>query len=207
MILCLECPDLLISMPFSTDNSWPAGLLKIFEICGEVNRPLESRYYGPYGKLISYCFGDSFTFFVAPQHPPDNSRREAIDFVFLIAFDALRRPVLIAEVKDDSWAGNPGLQLEEDEQLRRRYHIMLSDCPLPHLWGLSLLGISVSVYCGDVATRVITPSYQARHHQEFIVPSRFLEGEWDLDLLSQEGFDKMKEIIVDTSRSSCGTSS
>jgi len=63
-------------MPFSTDNSWPAGLLKIFEICREVNRPLENRYYGPYDKLINYCFGDSFTFFVAPQHPLDNATKE-----------------------------------------------------------------------------------------------------------------------------------
>jgi len=102
-------------MPFSTDNSWPAGLLKIFEICREVNRPLENRYYGPYDKLINYCFGDSFTFFVAPQHPPDNATKEAIDFiVFLIVFDALRRPVLIAEVKDDSRASNPGLRLLGD---------------------------------------------------------------------------------------------
>ena len=118
-------------MPFSTDNSWPVGLLKIFEICREVNRPLENHYYGPYDKLINYCFGDSFTFFVAPQRPPDNASKEVIDFiVFLIVFDALRRPVLIAEVKDDSWASNPGLRLEADEQIRRRNNIMLSDCPL-----------------------------------------------------------------------------
>src|SRR6266545_5133675 len=45
-------------MPFSTDNSWPAGLLNIFEICRKVNSPLENRYYGPYDKLINYCFGD-----------------------------------------------------------------------------------------------------------------------------------------------------
>ena len=45
----------------------------------------------------------------------------------------------IAEVKDDSWASGLGLRLEADEQLRRRY-IMLSDSPLPRLWGLSLRG-------------------------------------------------------------------
>jgi hypothetical protein len=185
-------------MPFSTDNSWPAGLLNIFEICRKVNSPLENRYYGPYDKLINYCFGDSFTFFVAPQHPPDNATKESIDFiVFLVVFDTLRRPVLIAEVKDDSWASNPGLRLEADEQLRRRYNIMLSDCPLPRLWGLSLLGTSVRVYCGDVAARVITPPYQARPHQDFVVPSGFLQGGWDLDILSQEGFNKMKEIVAD----------
>jgi hypothetical protein len=47
--------------------------------------------------------------------------------VFLIIFDTLRRPVLSAKVKDDSRASNPGLLLEENEQLRRRYNIILSD--------------------------------------------------------------------------------
>src|SRR5258708_1336836 len=115
-------------MPFSTDKSWPAGLLKIFKNCQEVNRPLENCYYGPYDKLINYCFGDSFTFFIVPQHHLDNITKDIIDFiVFLVVFDTLCRPVLIVEVKDDRWASNPGLRLEADEQLRRRYNVMLSE--------------------------------------------------------------------------------
>ena len=60
---------------------------------------------------------------------------------------------------------------------------MFDDCPLPHLWDLSLLGTSVRFYCGDVANRTVTQPYQA-HPYEFIVPQGYLEGEWDLDILS-----------------------
>ncbi|CAA7259279.1 unnamed protein product [Cyclocybe aegerita] len=135
-------------MPLSAENSWPAGLLKIFEICRDKNKPLESRYYGPYDKLLNYCFGESFTFFAAPQKLPtsDNAARDALDFTFLIVFDAGRRPVLIAQIKDNSWANNAGLRLEADEQLRRLYSTMLDTCPLPRLWGMSLLGTSARVY-------------------------------------------------------------
>jgi hypothetical protein len=55
-------------MPFSTDTacSWPPGLRTIFDICRQQREPLENRYYGPYDKLLNYCFGDSFQYFVAP---------------------------------------------------------------------------------------------------------------------------------------------
>ncbi|KAF9778251.1 hypothetical protein BJ322DRAFT_507481 [Thelephora terrestris] len=170
-------------MPFSTDDSWPAGLLTIFEICRNKNKPLENRYYGPYDKLLNYCFGDSFTFFVAPQKyfDEDAVRDDGLDFiVFFIVFDADRRPVLMAGIKDDSWAGNASRRLQADEQLRDRYDIMFDTCALPRLWGLSLLGTSVRVYHGDVATRDVTPPYQPRPHESYNVPSGFLEGGWNI---------------------------
>ena len=52
-----------------TDATWPDGLLTIFQICRENRELLHTRYYGPYTKLLSYCFGEGFEFFVAPQNP------------------------------------------------------------------------------------------------------------------------------------------
>ena len=43
----------LPSMPFSTDDSWPPALLRIFEIRRNENEPFESRYHGPYTRLLS----------------------------------------------------------------------------------------------------------------------------------------------------------
>ena len=189
----------LSSMPFSTDNSCPPALLRIFEICRNKGKSLENRYYGPYNKLLSYCFGDSFDFFVAPQNPlSDGATGDTVDFVvFFIVFDADSRPVLMAEIKDDNCTRNAHFRFEADKQLRRRYDATFDACPLPRLWGLSLLGTSLRIYRGDAATRAITPPYQGRPREDYILPPGFLEGEWNLDILSQEGFDKMKEIVVD----------
>ena len=186
-------------MPFSTDNSWPVGLLRIFEICREENKPYESRYYGPYTKLLDYCFGNSFTFVVVLKKTPSNCvPEEAADPIFsLTVFDAAYRPVLMVEIKDDDWASIANNRLQADEQLRDQYNAMLDTCPLPRFWGLSLLGTSARIYCGDVAARTITPWYQARPREDYILPLEFLKGEWDLDILSQEGFNKMKEIVMD----------
>jgi len=185
-------------MPFSTDTAWPQGLHTIFEICRQ-REPLENRYYGPYNKLLNYCFGDSFQYFVAPQSPPnDLLLHETVDFVvFLVVFDANRRPVLIAEIKDDGWAHRADLRYSADNQIRRRYDAMLGDCPLPCLWGLSLLGTSLRVYCGTVATETIEPDFMPRPSPSRILPRQFLEGTWNIDIMSPEGFNKMKEIVTD----------
>jgi hypothetical protein len=88
----------------SPPTPWPQGLRTIFDICRQQREPLEYRYYGPYDKLLNYCFGDSFRYFVAPQSPPsDLTLRDTVNFV-LVVFDAHRRPVLITEIKDDAWA-------------------------------------------------------------------------------------------------------
>ncbi len=157
-------------MPFSTDTAWPQGLRTIFDICRQQREPLENRYYGPYDKLLNYCFGDSFQYFVAPQRPPSGSNltlRDTVDFVtvvFLVVFDANdRRPVLIAEIKDDAWAHKADLR----------------------------------VYCGTLATETIEPDFVPRPSPSRILPRHFLEGAWDIDILSPEGFNKMKEIVTD----------
>ena len=103
----------------------------------------------------------------------------------------------MAEIKDNGWASIANNRLQADEQLRRQYDAMPHTCPLPRLWGLSLLGTSARIYQGDVATGAITPPYQARPREDYVLPLEFLEGEWGLDILSQDGFDRMKEIVVD----------
>lgn len=68
-------------MPFSTDTTWPAGLQRIFDVYRQVQ--YENRHFGPYTKLLTYCFGDSdsFDFFVGPQVPAcDLSPRDTDDF-------------------------------------------------------------------------------------------------------------------------------
>jgi hypothetical protein len=159
----------------------------------------ENRYYGPYDKLLNYCFGDSFTFYVAPQNPPRDDSRDAADFiVFLVVFDRNDKPVLIVEVKDDSWAQKAELRYRADVQMRSRYALMLDECPIPRLWGLSLLGTSMRVYCGDTQSYMVAPEAIPRPEPSTrILSPSFLADEWDLDIMSLEGFAKLKEVVGD----------
>jgi hypothetical protein len=80
--------------------------------------------------------------------------------------------------------------------MRQRYDQMLPNCPIPHLYGLSLLGTSLRVYCGDKVTGKVTPHFIGRPNVDRILPPDFLGGQWDLDILSLDGLKKMQEIVA-----------
>ena len=43
----------------------------------------------------------------------------------------------------------------------------------------------------------MSPDDEDRRSPGHIHPRSFVEGAWNIDILSQEGFDKMKEIVED----------
>lgn len=102
----------------------------------------------------------SFTFFLAPQAAPDEtSQRDAIDFVCLmVILNQGQKPVLVADIKNDKWADSADKRWIADIHTRQRYDQMLAECPIPELYGLSLLGPSLRVYRGVKATGVVVLS-------------------------------------------------
>ena len=103
----------------------------------------------------------------------------------------------MAEIKDNGWATEAEGQFKADEKMCQWYNYMLPNCCLPRLWGLSLLGTSLHVYCGGVATDEVEPALKTHPSPTRTLPPKFLEGAWNIDILSQEGFTKMKEIVGD----------
>jgi hypothetical protein len=185
-------------MPFSTDTSWPEGLLNIFNIARNQFASPKSRYPGPYNRLLNYALTDgSFTLFLSLQSTLDEIRpHDATDFVvFMVIINPQREPVLIAEIKDHR-SDEPNMRLKADAQMRQWYDEMLHHCPIPCLYGLSLLGTSLRVYCGHRDTGDITPCFVDCPSANCVLPPDFLEGEWDLDILSPAGFKRMQEIVA-----------
>src|SRR6266850_8271355 len=148
-------------MPFSTDANWPQGLLNIFNIGRNRNAPLESRYYGLYDRLFNYAIVEgSFTFLLAPHSSPDeNFSLDPVIFLVVLNQEQELLPVLFAEIKDDRWVNNPEKRQKADAQMRHRFNQLLPNCPIPRLYGLSLLGTSLRVYCGDKAAGNVTPRF------------------------------------------------
>jgi hypothetical protein len=95
--------------------------------------------------------------------------------------------VLIVEIKDDAWVGRADLRLKADDQMGQRYDAMLADCPIPRLWGSSLLGTSLRVYCAEVVTGDVEPAFEDRTRPGRTLPRNFIEGAWNTDILSPVG--------------------
>jgi hypothetical protein len=173
-------------------RTWPAYLPRLFKIFRE-NGTGANRYNGPYQNLLHSCFGTR-NFMIAPGAELNTDRcHKSNDF--LVVYDLGYRPVLITEAKDDHWANSARLRFEADKRIRQQYDVLLPECPLPRLWGLSLLGTSVRFYVGDVATGEVEPGLISRPGGNF--PYNFLAGAWGTDILSHDGFDKMREIVHD----------
>ena len=78
------------------------------------------------------------------------------------------------------------------------YALVLDESATPRLWGIGVFGTSMRVYCGDLQTLEVEPQLVPRPQPTTrILPPSFLAGEWNVDILSLDGFDKMKEIMAD----------
>jgi hypothetical protein len=181
---------------FSFAANWPQGLLDIFNVSRNQNASLKSRYCGPYDRLFNYAVVEgSFTFFLAPA-PIETSAHDGVDFVVsMVVLNQEQKPVLIAAIHDDRWAHEPDKCQRADTQMRQQYDQMLPNCPIPRLFGLSLLGTSLRIYSGDKLTGGVTPHFVGRPDADRILPPDFLRGQWDLDILSLDGLKKMQEIV------------
>ena len=184
-------------MPFSTDTNWPQGLLDIFNAGRNRKWLLKSRYYGPYDRLFNYAVIEgSFALFLSPQIDETPLPDAVVSPVFMAILNQDQKPVLIVDIQDDSWAKTPHLRQSADAQIHHLYDQMLFNCLIPRLYGLSLLGTSLRVYCANTVTGEVMPPFVDRDRPGTILPSNFLEGEWDLDILSLEGLAKMQEIVT-----------
>ena len=61
--------------------------------------------------------------------------------------------------------------------MRQRYDSMFADYPLPRLWGLSLLGTSLRVYCDNLIAYAVEPVFEDRPNPGCLLPRNFLEGD------------------------------
>jgi hypothetical protein len=184
-------------MSLLTDTAWPAYLLKLFDKCHSEPRPNE-RYSTPYNMLFIYCVAgpEPVPLMFGPPFPPiGSSGFNSNDFrLSLIVQDVGTPPppVLLVDIKDESRAHSARSRLEADHHMRQLFDSVHAECPLPRLYGLSLLGTSLRVYVHDAITGEIKP---AKVPITGCVPDDFLKGSWDIDILSQKGFDVMKEIV------------
>jgi hypothetical protein len=72
---------------------------------------------------------------------------------------------------------------------------LLEQCPSPHLWGLSFIGTKLRVYSGDKTTRAVTTEAEASEHPTATQSQP--ESPWNIDMMSPEGFQKMREVTDD----------
>lgn len=103
-------------------------------------------------------------------------------------------PMLLM-VREERDIAHGAIRKYADTHMRRLFNDMLEICPLPILYGISAFGTKLCVYKGDTATFDIEPPKDLSA-AEFSIPRGYLENQWSVELLSQEGFEEMKSIAI-----------
>jgi len=183
---------------FDNDQRWPEGVLKHFQGLPE-QRGAESRYYGPYNFMLNYVTSFSEDYEVAPQTSVMGLGDDRVDFVvWYVIRDFAKRVVLIVEVKDDSHILTPASRDRADAQIRSRFGELGSVEALnPRVHALSLLGTRMALYTLDTATGSISPEAPPRGDRNHILPRSHMAAWWDIDVLSQAGFDTVRRVMTD----------
>jgi hypothetical protein len=137
------------------------------------------------------------------QSPLSSSSRENVDFVaFLAVYDKHDQPQLFLKVKNGHWAHKVELRFRvcaNAANMRDRSFSMLCFTIVLYFVfrGLALsVPPSIEMISFKIASAV-TPRVHTTPRAFVAHPLPiFLNGAWDLNILSQEGFEK-KEIVVD----------
>lgn len=161
-------------MPFPTDTTWPAYLPTVFNMFCQDVQLLETCYLGPYTILLSYCFDPNSPDYLVALHPTPYGNTNTINY--LVVFNVHSHPMLIFDIKDDTWADTADLCFKADQHTHHGLDVMTATCPLPHLWGLSLLGTSFHAYVKNVATGEVNPPSINHPGPGHHLPPDFLEG-------------------------------
>ncbi len=123
----------------------------------------EDRLNPHWALFFSYVFA-AVGAFIGPQVPHHQKGQRSIDFVVMKAAQFLGGasylPIGLVEIKDvDADLGKPSMRLSFDSQIRDRMETLVNDCPLPVLYGISIVGDCMRLY--QAQDRLITPEAPA----------------------------------------------
>ncbi|KAF9043567.1 hypothetical protein BDZ89DRAFT_1155968 [Hymenopellis radicata] len=188
-----RAPCSAISSSFENATMWPPQLLAAFAAEREGSQH-ESRYYAPYNKLLNWMF-PSWDYSVVP-HAVTGIHSENIIYSIALFVMSRGKLVMLLDMKDDGWIARGSTRDRAEVQIRHLFYDNFNSCSLPILYGISALGTTLRVYKGNPATYEIQPPGRWLALPGTVLPPHFLENQWSVELLSQEGFDEMKKIAA-----------
>jgi hypothetical protein len=162
-------------MSFFTDTEWPPHMARNLRFSES-----DGNYHGFYNSLLFHVFhAFEDNAWVTPEKHCFNS-------LYLTIKDNAWNPILITHVGSDV---SPRGRVNADKYIRLKFAEHLSRCPQRRLWGLSFVGSSLRVYCGDIETHTVVPPAED-----------LVEGAWNIETLSPVGFALIKEIVREVVR-------
>ena len=180
---------------------WPQEIILFFDLAKLHGDTDQSRFYGPYNALLNYLFPTKDKFMVVPQWKrPEQSKATDFTTIFVVRHD--EHPVFFLEVKASNYIQRASTRQAADQQMRERYYGLFDDTKIKVLYGLSAIGTKLCFYTWVRETRIVQPK-AIPLDPDFPIDTA-PENRWNLDLLTAEGEEKLRQVIAHI-KVLCGT--
>ena len=176
---------------------WDEFILEQFETAIPLGEYDESKYYGPYNTLLTDLFPKVEHYMVVPQYKRPR-RPESVDFTTIFLIQRQEQPVFFLEVKAAGHIHNDSDRAAADQQMRERVYALRNDIEIPILYGASAIGTKLCVYKYTKDSRKLEPELILGDTK--IVIDTAPRERWDVDLLTDEGERKFRDVIGDVKR-------
>ena len=175
---------------------WDEFILEQFETAIPLGEYDESRYYGPYNTLLTKLFPGEEHYMVVPQYKRPR-QLESVDFTTIFLIQRRKHPVFFVEVKAAGHIHNDFSRAAVDQQMRERVYALRNDIEIPILYGVSAIGTKLCFY-KYTKDQLLEPA-PIPAHPAMMVDTAPRER-WDVDLLTDEGERKFRDVIGDVKR-------
>ena len=176
---------------------WDEFILEQFESALPLGEHDESQYYGPYATLLFKLFPANEHYMLVPQYKRPR-QLESVDFTTIFLIQRRRHPVFFVEIKPAGHIHKDSSRGYADRQMRERADDLKDDIEIPILYGVSAIGTKLCVYKYTKDSRQLEPELILGDTK--IVIDTAPRERWDLDVLTDEGERKFRDLIGDVKR-------
>ena len=171
----------------------PSKIVALFEAVDAFTSD-ETEIYGPYNALLDFCFPWEEGWNVIPQFRQPR-KRDTIDFTTVFVVSRQQVPVLFLDAKPGFHICNCGARASADEQMRDLFFVLGEDVVTARLHAFSALGNQLSHYKLVCENMELTPHEVPRspRHVTDTAPA----SSWNIDILTEDGFACLMEIVAD----------
>jgi len=128
---------------------------------------------------------------------PRPTMGQSINFttVFVLESANTQTPIFILEIKPPGHINELSKREQADMQMRDCVRELITEFRVPKLHGVSALGVRLAFYHYDAATHALEPPSIPR--DPIVVNDTAPAVRWSVDLLSDEGYERLVQLATD----------
>ena len=160
----------------------------------------ESQFYGLYTLLLSNFFPPEEEYMVVPQCKPP-TQLKSVNFTPMFIVRHKFHPVFFVEIGSSGSLRHISSRGEADLLMRERFKHLPEDVEIGTLYGASAFGTKICMYKLDRASHQLSPSVISGNPE--LVTDTAPIDRWNIDIMTPEGEEELRKVVLLIKEMSC----